>query len=43
MEIAAIVGEIYHIIDMGSTPINCMGDMVGTVTEALSEKNINVG
>jgi hypothetical protein len=28
MEIAAIVGEIYRIIDMGSAPINCMEDMV---------------
>jgi Na+/H+-dicarboxylate symporter len=30
LEIAAIVGGIYRLIDMGSTTINCMGDLVGT-------------
>jgi Na+/H+-dicarboxylate symporter len=30
LEIAAIVGGIYRLIDMGSTTVNCMGDMVGT-------------
>ncbi|MCG8467735.1 MAG: dicarboxylate/amino acid:cation symporter [Gemmatimonadetes bacterium] len=30
LEIAAIVGGIYRLIDMGSTTINVMGDMVGT-------------
>ena len=34
VEIAAIVGGIYRLIDMGSTTINCMGDMVGTVIVA---------
>jgi Na+/H+-dicarboxylate symporter len=38
LEIAAIVGGIYRLIDMGSTTINCMGDMVGTVIVAHSEK-----
>lgn len=30
LEMAAIVGGIYRLIDMGSTTINCMGDLVGT-------------
>ncbi len=38
LEIAAIVGGIYRLIDMGSTTINCMGDMVGTVIVAESER-----
>jgi Na+/H+-dicarboxylate symporter len=37
LEIAAIVGGIYRLIDMGSTTINCMGDMVGTTIVAHSE------
>jgi len=31
LEIGAIVGGIYRLIDMGGTTINCMGDMVGTI------------
>jgi Na+/H+-dicarboxylate symporter len=38
LEIAAIVGGIYRLIDMGSTTINCMGDMVGTSIVAESEE-----
>ncbi len=38
LEIAAIVGGIYRLIDMGSTTINCMGDMVGTALVAHSEQ-----
>ncbi len=38
LEIAAIVGGIYRLIDMGSTTINCMGDMVGTIIVARSEE-----
>jgi len=38
LEIAAIVGGIYRLIDMGSTTINCMGDMVGTSIVAQSEE-----
>lgn len=38
LEIAAIVGGIYRLIDMGSTTINCMGDMVGTTIVARSEQ-----
>ncbi len=37
IEIAAIVGGIYRLIDMGNTTVNCMGDMVGTVIVADSE------
>lgn len=37
LEIAAIVGGIYRLLDMGITTINCMGDMVGTVIVAHSE------
>ncbi len=37
LEIAVIVGGIYRLIDMGSTTINCMGDMVGTAIVAHSE------
>ena len=38
LEVAAIVGGIYQLIDMGGTTINCMGDMVGTVIVSQSEK-----
>lgn len=38
LEIAAIVGGIYRLIDMGSTTINVMGDMVGTTIVAFSER-----
>lgn len=38
LEIAAIVGGIYRLIDMGSTTVNCMGDMVGTMIVAHSER-----
>ena len=37
LEIAAIVGGIYRLIDMGSTTVNCMGDLVGTTIIAKSE------
>ncbi len=40
LEIAAIVGGIYRLIDMGSTTINCMGDMVGTAIVAHSESGL---
>lgn len=40
LEIAAIVGGIYRLIDMGSTTINCMGDMVGTAIVAQSEQRL---
>lgn len=38
LEIAAIVGGIYRLIDMTTTTTNCMGDMVGTAIIAHSEK-----
>lgn len=38
LEIAAIVGGIYRLIDMGNTTINVMGDMVGTAIVAHSER-----
>jgi Na+/H+-dicarboxylate symporter len=40
LEVAAIVGGIYRLIDMGSTTINCMGDMVGTTIVAHSERAV---
>ncbi len=40
LEIAAIVGGIYRLVDMGSTTINCMGDMVGTAIVAHSERRL---
>lgn len=30
LEVVAIVGGVYRLIDMGNTTINCMGDMVAT-------------
>ncbi len=33
-EIAVIVSGVYRLIDMGSTTINCMGDLVGTTIVA---------
>lgn len=39
LEIAAIVGGIYRLLDMGNTTINCMGDLVGTVIVAHSERH----
>ena len=37
LEIAAIVGGVYRLMDMGITTVNCMGDLVGTVIIAHSE------
>jgi Na+/H+-dicarboxylate symporter len=37
LEVAAIVGGIYRLVDMGNTTINVMGDMVGTSIVAHSE------
>ena len=37
LEIAAIVGGIYRLLDMGITTINVMGDMVGTIIVSHSE------
>ncbi len=38
LEIAAIVGGIYRLVDMGNTTINVMGDLVGTAIVAKSEE-----
>ena len=37
IEIAAIVGGIYRLVDIGNTTVNVMGDMVGTSLVAHSE------
>ena len=37
IEVAAIVGGIYRLVDMGNTTINVMGDLVGTSLLAHSE------
>lgn len=37
IEVAAIVGGIYRLVDMGNTTINVMGDMVGTSLVAHTE------
>ncbi len=37
VEVAAIVGGIYRLVDMGNTTLNVMGDMVGTSLVAQSE------
>ena len=37
IEVAAIVGGIYRLVDMGNTTINVMGDLVGTSLVAQSE------
>ena len=37
LEVAAIVGGIYRLVDMGNTTTNVMGDMVGTSIVAHSE------
>ena len=36
--VAAIVGGIYRLVDMGNTTVNVMGDLVGTVLVAASEE-----
>lgn len=38
LEIAAMVGGIYRIIDTGNTTTNCMGGLVGTVLVSETEK-----
>ena len=37
LEIAALVGGIYRLVDMGITTTNVMGDMVGTILITKSE------
>jgi len=42
LELAAIVGGIYRLVDMGNTTVNVMGDMVGTILVAASEERRGV-
>lgn len=37
LELAAIVGGIYRLVDMGNTTVNVMGNLVGTILVAGSE------
>ncbi|HCW78221.1 MAG TPA: hypothetical protein DG084_03825, partial [Gemmatimonadetes bacterium] len=37
IEVAAIVGGIYRLVDMGNTTVNVMGDLVGTCLVVRSE------
>lgn len=43
VEIVAIVGGIYRLIDMGNTTVNCMGDMVVTSIVSKSETDWKPG
>jgi Na+/H+-dicarboxylate symporter len=43
VEIAAIVAGVYRLIDMGSTTVNVMGDLVGTVIVADLEDRTPAG
>ncbi len=43
IEVAAIVGGIYRLVDMGNTTVNVMGDMVGTSLVAHSESRRKMG
>jgi Na+/H+-dicarboxylate symporter len=38
LELAAIVGGIYRLVDMGGTTVNVMGNMVGTILVSHSEE-----
>jgi Na+/H+-dicarboxylate symporter len=37
LELAAIIGGIYRLVDMGGTTVNVMGNMVGTILVSHSE------
>ena len=39
LELAGIVGGIYRLVDMGNTTVNVMGNMVGTILVAHSERD----
>jgi Na+/H+-dicarboxylate symporter len=43
LELAAIVGGIYRLVDMGNTTVNVMGDMVGTAWVAHVEGPVTGG
>ena len=38
LELAAVVGGVYRLVDMGNTTVNVMGDMVGTALVAHAER-----
>jgi Na+/H+-dicarboxylate symporter len=38
LELAAIIGGIYRLVDMGGTTVNVMGNMVGTILVSHSEE-----
>ncbi len=38
LELAAIVGGIYRLVDMGNTTVNVMGDLVGTALLTCAER-----
>jgi Na+/H+-dicarboxylate symporter len=42
IEIAALIGGIYHILDMGNTTLNVMNDMVATVIASRLEGSIQM-
>jgi Na+/H+-dicarboxylate symporter len=40
LELAAIIGGIYRLVDMGGTTVNVMGNMVGTMLVSHSERSV---
>ena len=38
LEMAGIVGGIYRLVDMGNTTVNVMGNLVGSILVAHSER-----
>jgi Na+/H+-dicarboxylate symporter len=40
LELAAIIGGIYRLVDMGGTTVNVMGNMVGTILVSHSEGGV---
>lgn len=42
IEIAVLIGGIYHIIDMGNTTLNVMNDMVATMIVSRLEGSIRI-
>ena len=39
LELAGIVGGIYRLVDMGNTTVNVMGNLVGSILVAHSERD----
>lgn len=42
IEIVGVIAAFYHLFDMGTTTNNCLGDLVGTVIVAESEKKYDL-